>query len=198
MQPGFSDRIIRVMMPSTVFSCVFALIPLLADAQNQHTIVANSPVPVCMRPIGGGTGDVGMEGIFMKCENTDSVLWTEIGYGLTKYSWYKNVNSGKCLHVEGVRVLQRTCDIIANNADTTHPQLWTVNFVRRSDSGVIYRQMMHQQQGGGVMCLATSISNLIITNNGTLFSTATMSMDNCILPPSNAPATQQFVSGAFR
>jgi hypothetical protein len=180
-----------------------ATLPSLVNAQTQHKIFAFTPYPVCMRPvdpcgwlcqmlslIGAGSSPsdegVGIEGVWGQCEG-DRVVWTrrEDGGILSgRYTWFTNVKTGKCLHVQGDTAVQRTCDFVAT--DVTHPQIWFVYTVRNgADSPFRYYQLTHQQPEGGVKCLVTN-------SPGWPFYSGAMSLGDCVLPPTSAPFSQQF------
>ncbi len=152
-----------------------------------HLCIFLSFLGLCSCPTDGE--GLGIEAVMGQCDEDDRIRWTRWQVQINRSdSWLINATTGKCLHVQGTSVVQRTCDftIDPNNPNNvTHPQLWTLNFVK-DDNGLKFRQLMHQQIGGGVMCLAT--------NSIYPFYVGTMSLDDCIFPPSNAPVTEQFVS----
>jgi hypothetical protein len=117
----------------------------------------------------------------------DRFLWTRLPFSAAEdHAWYANVETGKCLHLEGANVVQRTCDF--NAAINTHPQLWDLIHVK-NENGLKYRQLMHYQSEGGVKCLTTS--------SVYPFYIGTISLGECAFPANNVPFSNQYVSAAF-
>src|SRR5262245_1139102 len=98
-------------------------------AAEPRTIVASAGgVHVCMRPVGGSTGEVGIEGVLWKCDDDDGVLWRVRQWKTEPVVWFINDKSCtdknrdgtcKCLTREGEGVLLRECNF-ATDGSTDH------------------------------------------------------------------------------
>jgi hypothetical protein len=101
------SRSLRCLITAAMLLSLSAVAPSLITAQQlPSTIVAFTPVAVCMRPVGGGTADgVGMEGIFGQCSGDNSFFWTVSGSQASGRWWYTNAKSGKCLNAENTSLV---------------------------------------------------------------------------------------------
>src|SRR2546427_8475852 len=91
-------RSLRLIAIATAVFVLSILAPSFAHAQLAgnvlgHLVALSDLYPLCVRPAGGQTGDVGLEATLWRCDG-DEYLW-RLDFQLDGTGWISNVFNGK-------------------------------------------------------------------------------------------------------